>query len=432
MINDLKIGIYGIKGSGKTTLAKKICKMDQIFKYIEGKDVIDAVTPDGLTGFNTLSDIEKKQYRESAINRLFEIQGETGKNLLVVGHYSFYTEDKGKIQSIITDADKKFYTNIYYLHPSPEEIQRRNGLDLEKTRDYTLNEIQNWLEFEKTINGHCSEKGIKIKYIYNHDIESNAKTIINDAYEEIKINNYKQALIHIKKIIEESNKKTFVLFDADYTLFPYDSGKIFCKSAKFDFIQIKEIFQSRGYSFPAFYKSATLHAQMDADTFNKASEETAKQIIIEKDFIDFIDEIKKNVEIVVITAGYKKIWEQVLHNHKLDGVHLIAGNNLRTDEYIIDNTVKGLIVEKIKENDRRVIAYGDSLVDYPMLNAADISYIIIYEKERKDLIEKMKNDSRIKQIPMREMTVPHLRNISFHEMKKEIWRTLNADKQFCR
>ena len=83
MINDLKIGIYGIKGSGKTTLAKKICKMDQIFKYIEGKDVIDAVTPDGLTGFNTLSDIEKKQYRESAINRLFEIQGETGKNLLV-------------------------------------------------------------------------------------------------------------------------------------------------------------------------------------------------------------------------------------------------------------------------------------------------------------------------------------------------------------
>ena len=427
MINDLRIGIYGIKGSGKTTLAKKISEMEPIFKCIEGKDVIDEVTSGGLAGFNKLSDMEKKRYRDNAIKRLFEIHEGTSKNLLVVGHYSFYTEDKDKIESVITDADKKFYTHIYYLNPSPEEIQRRNRLDREKPRDYTLREIQNWLEFEKTINDHCREKDIKIKYIRDHDIERNAKTIINEVYKELKINNYKQALTHIERIIKESNKKTFILLDADYTLFPYDSGKIFCKAAKFDFLQIKGIFQSLGYSFPAFYKTAALHAQMDLDTFIKASEETAKQIIIEKDFVDLINEMKKNAEIIVITSGYKMIWEQVLHNHRLDRIHLMAGNNLRTDEYIIDDTVKGLIAEKIKENDRRVIAYGDSLVDYPMLNVADISYIIIYEKERKDLIEKMKNDSRIKQIPMRGLTVPHLRNASFHEMKDEIRRTIYAD-----
>lgn len=427
MINDLRIGIYGIKGSGKTTLARKIFKMDQNFKCIEGKDVIDEVTPGGLVGFDKLSDKDKKRCRDDAIKRLFEIHEETSKPLLVIGHYSFYTEDKDKIESVITEADKKFYTNIYYLHPSPEEIQSRNKLDREKTRDYTLKEIQNWLEFEKTINDHFREKGIKIKYIRDHDIEHNAKTIINEVYEELKTDNYKQALTHIERIIKESNKKTFVLLDADYTLFPYDSGKIFCKAAKFDFLQIKGIFQSLGYSFPAFFKTAALHAEMDSDTFTKASEETAEQIIIERDFIDLINEMKKNAEVIIITSGYKKIWEQVLHNHKLDRIHLIAGNNLRTDEYIIDDTVKGLIAEKIKENDKRVIAYGDSLVDYPMLNAADISYIIVYEKERKDLIEMIKNDSRIKQIPMRGLTVPHLRKVSFYEMKEEIRRTLDAD-----
>ena len=427
MINNLRIGIHGIKGSGKTTMVRKICKMDQVFKCIEGKDVIDDITPGGLVVFDTLSDKDKKRYRENTIKRLYEIQEETSKNLIVVGHHSFYTENKDKIESVITDADKKFYTNIYYLCPSPEEIQRRNKLDREKIRDYTLREIQDWLEFETTINDHCRDKGIKIKYITGHDIEDNAKTIINEVYEELKTNNYKQVLAHIEKIIKESNKSTFILLDADYTLFPYDSGKIFCKAAKFDFLQIKRIFQSSGYSFSAFYKAAALHAQMDSDIFAKASEEAAKQIIIENNFIDFISEINNDAEIIVITSGYKNIWAQVLHNHGLDKIHLIAGNNLRTDEYIIDDTVKGLIVEKIKENKKIVIAYGDSLVDYPMLNAADISYVMIYTKERNDLIEKIKNNSRIKQIPMRELTVPYLQKTSFHEMEDEIKRILNAN-----
>jgi phosphoserine phosphatase len=210
-------------------------------------------------------------------------------------------------------------------------------------------------------------------------------------------------------VLNNINKKNYLLFDADNTLFPNDSGKLFSKYSNFDFLKIKKIFESYGdYCFEAFYDVAKLYSEIPLDTFEEASKKTSENIIINQKFLDLIKEFENKIVIIIVTAGFKNIWKNVIDKNCFK-IELIAGNNIRCDNYIVDNNLKGEVVTFLKENNKHVISFGDSFVDKEMLLYSDRSYLVIYEKIRKNLIDLLFKNGNSKLILMNNINIDSIK-----------------------
>lgn len=237
--------------------------------------------------------------------------------------------------------------------------------------------------------------------------------------------NIKNMLIELEEIINNSNKRIYILFDADNTLFPNDSGKLFSKYSNFDFLKVKAVFESYGdYCFDAFYDLASLYSEIPLETFYSASLKASKMIKINKNFLTLIKEFEEKAQIIIVTAGFKTIWKNVIKENNLN-VRLIAGNNIKLDNYIVDNFLKGELVNYLKENKKYVISFGDSFVDKEMLLNSDKSYLVVYKKVRENLIDLLFNNGNTKLILMNEMEIKNLKlNISNFDEISNYFRSI--------
>ncbi len=217
--------------------------------------------------------------------------------------------------------------------------------------------------------------------------------------------NLNNMLKELENIVFNNKKRVFVLFDADNTLFDNDSGIVFSKHSNFDFSEVKKIFKSYDdYCFSAFYEVATLYSNIPNDIFLNAVIKTANEIQIDKRFLHLIREIEDKVCVIIVTAGFKDIWSKIIVSNKLN-INLIAGNNIKTDSYIVDVKLKGEVAKYLKEKEKYVISFGDSFVDKEMLINSDRSYLVIYNKIRNDLIELLLNKGKSKLLFMNEVGI---------------------------
>lgn len=88
----------------------------------------------------------------------------------------------------------------------------------------------------------------------------------------------------------------------------------------------------------------------------------------------------KDYEIVILTAGSRILWEHILKKYSLENIKVIGGHNLKTDSYLVTDTIKGTYIRFLKENKKDVYSFGDSLIDKYMLLYSDISFVVIYKK----------------------------------------------------
>jgi adenylylsulfate kinase-like enzyme len=88
------IGLYGISGSGKTYLLKKLKQdsslKDHGFLFRDGPDLIDEVTPGGLEAFQQMERAEKDTQIELAFTALSADGQDRNKTAVIAGHYMFY------------------------------------------------------------------------------------------------------------------------------------------------------------------------------------------------------------------------------------------------------------------------------------------------------------------------------------------------------
>ena len=197
-----------------------------------------------------------------------------------------------------------------------------------------------------------------------------------------------------------SGNSAYVLLDGDRTLIPHDSTRVFLQSLNLDYADIKNIFMRQGYSFDAFYSAANYYSKIETEQYNRACAESAKHADIYPEFLSFIDAIKRHAVIIIVTSGISQIWRNVIKKHSLDFVHLIGGNRLSVDEFVVDKYAKGVVASAIKKGNGKIFAFGDSTVDFDMLQAADNAYLLVNEKQNKDFI------------PVANQ-IPHLEQISF-------------------
>ena len=210
--------------------------------------------------------------------------------------------------------------------------------------------------------------------------------------------NIKRVKADIDRFVACSHKPIYVIIDGDRTLIPTDSTKFFFEHLNLDYNDIKNIFKQYGYSFDAFYNVALYYSKIEMEKYNLACTTSASRVNIYPEFLSFIDTIKEKVQLILITSGISQSWKNVINNHSLDFMHQIGGNYFPTDNFVIDKQAKGIIAKAIKNANKKVFAFGDTMIDFEMLKAADSAYLVVNEKQNRDLIPFANEISHLKQV----------------------------------
>ena len=232
--------------------------------------------------------------------------------------------------------------------------------------------------------------------------------------------NIKKVAARVGKIMACSDNSVYVLLDGDRTLIPNDSTRIFLRSLNIDYADIKNIFVRQGYSFDAFYNAATYYSEIETEQYNRACVESATHANIYPEFLSFIDIIKHHVDIIIVTCGISQIWRNVIKKHSLDFVHLIGGNHLLADEFVVDKHAKGVVASAIKKENGKIFAFGDSTVDFDMLKAADNAYLLVNEKQNNDFIPFANQISHLEQISFSGYFHPNIPSTNLEKIKEKI------------
>jgi len=411
MQNNYRIGIYGISGSGKSTLIKNLCEESSRFQSFEGSKIMEKILNDDISNFKLLDADEKYKTRVDVINY---IKNELDDNMytIVDGHYSFI-KNNSDFEIAITKEDLEFYTHIFHLDISDEIIKQQQLNDKSKQRNFSIEEIRKWKEHEKVgLQEICKHNNISFYNLTSHDLN------IDYIHEVI---NKENLLNDLNRHIDNSTVKKYLLFDADYTIVNFDTGKDYMyKSLNIDLVDVKSCFKKDGYCFSSFFKLAKLHSKIDDDIFVNTMYKEASKIEIETDFLNLLKTYSSEYNICIVTAGFRILWQEVLKKYNLENIKVFGGNNLNIDNYIIDNNLKGYIASYLRKNDNQVISFGDSLLDKDMLINSNKGFFVIREKERNDVISELRNHQHIKYLSIHSLDTKDLVKTNFTEIIEEL------------
>jgi adenylate kinase len=179
MDNLKRIGLYGVSGTGKTTILKEVSKLTSNVIWLEGSQLVINAAGLTLEQFKKLSDTEKYFYREKAIEKAFEIQTKEGKHLIIDGHLVF-AKGESEFENVMTEKDKAFYTDYIYLNFPTETILQRQQNDTDKKRKYSAKTISNWVSFElQELKQFCNKHNLNLHILQTTDNKECVEFISN-------------------------------------------------------------------------------------------------------------------------------------------------------------------------------------------------------------------------------------------------------------
>lgn len=373
----MKIGLYGLPCSGKTTLMKKLESSG--YPCIYGSECLKKMAKERFnTEFDDLSEEDKLHLRLNLPMRL-------PKDIIVDGHYSFY--ESGKQNIVMTESD--LYDAYVYLDTNAETIKERiNASDKnERFKGLSVDEIQTWKDFE--LDGllqYANEKNRTLLIVSEADAEAEQKDLIVRLFHnDHSLDAYSTAKSLAAGITVSSDH--IVLSDCDKTISYFDSGA--------EYLSL---------STDPIWTPSDLKKNFNHDRYSILQFERMFHHIVAKDHKRLINEIKKihkndinekllswlteKGQLIGLTSGFSEVyadWLQVL-GWRYDS------------QYYVSSQVKYFICKELKKH-AYVSAVGDSAVDLPMLLCADQGYVVAYKKLNKKLDSYFKgNETDIIQI----------------------------------
>ena len=146
-----RICLIGVRGVGKSTLAKKIISELPHIDYIVGSSVLRTLAGDDFEHFDALPESVKHNYRVRAIEWMEQRQHLQGKTILCDGHTSLYNEKTSKVERVFTESDCRFFNELILLEaPLNVVLERRLG-NPEKKRHLDPQIIQAEIKGEREI-----------------------------------------------------------------------------------------------------------------------------------------------------------------------------------------------------------------------------------------------------------------------------------------
>ncbi|KAI4104344.1 MAG: hypothetical protein L6R37_003341 [Teloschistes peruensis] len=384
------VGLYGLPGSGKTTMFEKLKGSlgEERFAFFEGSALISELCPGGLAGFKQLSEPAQKCWRECVTKciKMTCVQG--GKTGIVTGHFMFWSGSQSEPnQPVWTDEDAKAYTHILYLDIPAKVVAQRRQNDKDRVRpDESLEHIERWrLTEKKKLRALCRGNGILFVALPELHILDRVIKFLEDFRSHDESNNLVRVKERVDRFVTDQEQlKTMLVMDADRTLTAEDTGGMFW-TLKGESGTLEGFFgTSPKYSYTTFRQATLLYEQATTDQeFGVLCGEIAEKVTMYPEMLSFLKRAakEKHVGIVILTCGLRRVWEEVLKRENLDHVvKVIAGGRI-ADELVVTPAVKGALVTHLKDaHNMYVWAFGDSPLDLEMLSKADQAIVVVGDK----------------------------------------------------
>lgn len=156
----------GIRGVGKSTVIKRIRSSVPDVKFVSGSDLLDDMMGEDYKHFEYLPEAEKYDLRIKLNDLLHATQKNAAKNLVVDSHLTVFNLKTHVIDTIFTEKDLEFYTDIILLDSYPERILDHRQRDTTKKRIIDLEVIRRELDFERQKAAEVSKKyGIRLHVV---------------------------------------------------------------------------------------------------------------------------------------------------------------------------------------------------------------------------------------------------------------------------
>mmetsp|Transcript_20635 Transcript_20635/g.44819 ORF Transcript_20635/g.44819 Transcript_20635/m.44819 type:complete len:690 (-) Transcript_20635:179-2248(-) len=422
------VGIYGIQGVGKSYILKQIAAERIEWRVVDGSRLIREVM-DGMN--QTMEHFEKHMtptdkaaVRKAAIENAKKKPGIT----LIAGHCSFPagvgSDGSTKFNDVFTPADGAAYDVIFYLERPVDKVFDQVQKDKERTRpQFSVDVLKMWVEHEKAaLEAKCSEHNIAFR-VFRLGEPNDYLDLTSIIVEKAVVPASHKARVKSERALVSSVEEdipaadVYLLIDGDHTLCPQDTGTLFFDEvATLEAPQpLKNIFKRYDhYTFQAFWEVAMLYSNvLTPGQYNSLCTKIGREKVrAYKAWITFLDEIPSYVHPIIVSSSIREVWlaMQAYHvecNGQSSGVgrmSVIAGNNLLMHTYVIDDISKAQVVKTLRKlhGGCRIIGFGDSALDVPMLCECDYAYVVVDDKinrSMKDFIAKsVANNCRLNQL----------------------------------
>lgn len=342
----MRIAIYGLPCSGKTTLLNSI----ENARILHGSQELQRLSNDS---FNDLCDADKTRIRIEYTEYVRNLNDDI---IVSDGHYSFLED------IVFTASDGDLYDVILYLYCEPNVLYERIRYcnKNEKYREVSSEILKQWQRFEiESLREECQNRNKDFYVISDGGDSSHLNefiTLLNEGYSNVAM--AREIANEISDLFP--NQKEVYLIDGDKTIIEQDSYRYCCngKTTVFD------------GDFYTGYQSFLFERELTSCDIDK------RQL----DKIDFNDTVMNmvNKPYVVISSGIKQLWDQI--QVKLDLSHVFASTRISAD-------TKYYITKFLKEMDYTVTAIGDSKIDYYMLKEANTGFLYIGNRLSRSLKE---------------------------------------------
>ena len=392
------IGLYGLPGSGKSFLLntlKRGLDHDE-FSFYDGSHVIAEITPGGLDAFQVLKEVDKNAMRDRAMGKIKQESCDSGKSAIVTGHAMFWDEEEENGQLVCTPADLETYTHILYLDVSAEVIAEYRLGDQNRCRPaVSIAHLNKWQQAEKKqLRQLCRSHDFVFTTISARQVSAGKLIpLILDFKRHTEDVNTTMAEQRIDEFINMGSERpeTVLVFDADKTLAPQDSGQLFWEllsapSAEDDErFPLKSLFSSPlQYSYTAFRQAAVLYDEMIGEgDYHDYCEKVACKIKIHAELLDLLHLVtgQTHVRALVLTCGLHGVWEKVLEREGLAKRVMVIGGGHLSDAPVMTPVLKAALVTRLRDvHNSYVWAFGDSPLDLGMLKAANQAIVVTGDK----------------------------------------------------
>ena len=170
----------------------------------------------------------------------------------------------------------------------------------------------------------------------------------------------------VRPLAEASAGRPVFLVDADRTLSPEDTSRVFLRRAGLDPMVIKRRFQRDGYCFEAFRFHAVVHVELGAALFDKLAPEVAGDTELHDGAMEFLQAATAVGDVYIVSAGIPAIWRQIVRQHGLERVSVVGGIDPRLP-FVFGKAEKTIVVGEFRRTLDRV-HYGTGLHGYIVIH----------------------------------------------------------------
>ncbi|EJL6823156.1 HAD hydrolase family protein [Vibrio cholerae] len=113
----------------------------------------------------------------------------------------------------------------------------------------------------------------------------------------------------------------------------------------------------------------------------ESATQTLKNIKLSQSIFDYLTNQKDSI-VIGVTSGVFDIWNLVNEKHQI--FDILLGNICKPEiEYFVTPLFKKELSNLLRDKGKHVVAIGDSMIDIPMLEAANQGYLVAHEKLNK-------------------------------------------------